>query len=185
MTADARPDAGGTNTPPIVATEIVVRQIPEGRGQPLFFDTTRATPPIVHSSLFLPSRSDVDGLSLIRLRHRAEVWAAFRAETPDQLYRLARLLPSVLNDCARAAGIELLNFTPSPDALDHEHGEPWAHCVAAEINRVAYDDRADPDAKKRIKTWAAKVSTLVALEDVTGPYPRPEPALDRYRPEST
>ena len=184
MAGGAQEDAGGTNTPRIDGVEIVVRQVKEGAGNPLFFDSSRAPQPVLDRSLFLPTSVDQDGLSFIRLQHRTEVWAAFRPETPEQRYRLARLLPSMLTECARAAGIELLSFTPTPDSLDDEHGEPWAHCVAAEINRVAYEDRSDPDAKKRIKTWAEKVSTLVALEDVTGPYPRPEPATDTYRPEN-
>jgi hypothetical protein len=180
---DEELDSGGTQTPPVEATEVVVRQIREGGGQPLFFDATRATPPVVHRSLFFPSPKDADGLSLIRLRFRAEAWAAFRSETPDQRYRLARLFPSALIDCARDAGIEWLHFHPSPDDLDREHGQPWAHCDVQEINRRDYDNKADPDAKKRIMTWADKVSALITAADVSDPYPAPDQETDRYRPE--
>jgi hypothetical protein len=173
----------GARTPPVNATEVLVRQVKEGGGNPLFFDTTRAPQPVLDRSLFIPQANDTDGLSLIRLRYRTEVWAAFRKETPDQRYRLARLLPSTLMQCARIAGVEWLNFTPSPDELDREHGEPWAHCVAKEINIVAYKDAGDPDAKKRIRTWAEQVSRLVAAADITGPYPPPNPVNDSYRPD--
>jgi len=174
--------SSGTKTSAIEVSEIVVRQIKEGGGEPLFFDETRDTPPAVHWSLFRPSRSDVDGLSLIRLRHRANVWAAFRAETPDQRYRLAHLLPSSLRELARIAGIEWLTFSPSPDNLDHQQGEPWAHCVVADINRRDYDNKLDLHAKKRIDSWAKAVSNLVTLVDITGPYPPPDLTVDSYRP---
>jgi len=173
----------GTNTPPVEATEMVVRQIKDKGGQPLFFDATRATPPIVHRSLLLPSPKDLDGLSLIRLRYRSEAWAAYRSETPDQRYRLARLLPSALIDCAREAGIEWLHFNPSPDDLDRAHGPPWAHCDVQEINRRDYDNKSDAAAKMRIMTWADKVSALITLTDVSDPYPAPDQETDRYRPE--
>lgn len=170
------------STPRVDASEPLARQVKEGGGNPLFFDTTRAPKPVLDRSLFLPMRNDTDGLSFIRLRYRSEIWAAFRQETPDQRYRLARLFPSALVDCARAAGIEWLNFEPNPDQLDHEHREPWAHCVAREINVGAYADKSDPEAKKRILTWAEAVSKLVTLADISGPYRRPVATQDNYRP---
>jgi hypothetical protein len=173
----------GSKTPPVDATEVLVRQVKEGGGNPLFFDTSRAPKPVLHRSLFMPQANDTDGLSLIRLRYRSEVWAAFRKETPDQRYRLARLLPSELMRCARIAGLETLNFTPTPDELDRERGEPWAHCVANEINIVAYKDAGDPHVKKRIFTWAEQVCRLVSTTDITGPYPPPDPGKDSYRPD--
>jgi hypothetical protein len=179
---DEKEEPDSPTTPPVEANEIVVRQIKEGGGQPLFFDATQASPPVVHRSLFLPSPKDVDGLSMIRLRYRGEAWAAYRSETPDQRYRLARLLPSSLIECARAAGIEWLHFNPAPDDLDREHGQPWAHCNVQEINRRDYDNKSDPAAKMRIMTWADKVSKLVALADVSNPYPAPGPQADSYRP---
>lgn len=183
MPAGDAPAPPGALTPGIEQTETLVRQIKEGGGNPLFFDSSRAPKPVLDRSVFLPSRADTDGLSLIRVRYRSETWAAFRAETPDQRHRLARLAPSVLLDCARHAGLEWLTFEPSPDDLDREHGEPWAHCVAKEINRVAYDDKTDPDAKKRIFTWAESVSKSLMLADVTAVYPRPVTGRDNYRPE--
>lgn len=176
-------ESAGGKTPPVDGAEIVARQIKVGGGQPLYFDTARATPPFVHRALFLPSRNDTSGLSLIRLRHRSEVWAAFRSETPDQRYRLTRLLASALFDIAREAGIEWLHFDPSADDLDRRHGHPWAHCNVREINRADYDNASDPDAKRRILTWAEKVSRFVTLADVSDPLPPPDPAHDRYRPE--
>ena len=80
MAAREDHDSAGEVTPPVDGAEIVARQIKEKGGEPLYFDTARAAPPFVHRSLFLPSRNDASGLSLIRLRHRSEVWAAFRSE---------------------------------------------------------------------------------------------------------
>lgn len=175
-------DLARDKPPPVDGSEIVARQIKEKGGQPLYFDATRASPRFVHRSLFLPSPKDATGLSLIRLRHRSEVWAAFRSETPDQRYQLARLLVSALTEIARAAGIEWLHFDPSADDLDRQHGHPWAHCNVREINRTDYDNTADPDAKRRILTWAEQVSRSISLADVSDPFPAPDPARDRYRP---
>jgi len=59
----------GARTPPVNATEVLVRQVKEGGGNPLFFDTTRAPQPVLDRSLFIPQANDTDGLSLIRLRY--------------------------------------------------------------------------------------------------------------------
>ena len=182
MSAGEEDGASSTKTPTVDPDEILVRQIKVGGGRPLFFDETRAAPPFVDRSLFLPSPNDVDGLSLIRLRYRSDVWAAFRSNTPDQRYRLARLLPSALIECARSVGIEWLHFSPSPDELDREHGEPWAHCNVQEIKRKDYENKSDRTAKDRILAWANAVSTSVTLADVSSPFPPPDPAHDRYRP---
>ena len=177
-------DSASELTSPVDGAELVARQIREGGGEPLYFDTARAAPPFVHRSLFLPSRNDASGLSLIRLRHRSEVWAALRSETPQHRYRLTRLLASALIEMAREAGIEWLNFDPSADDLDRQHGHPWAHCNVREISRTDYDNSADPDAKRRILTWAEKVSRFITLADVSAPFPPPDPAHDRYRPNA-
>lgn len=173
---------GNMDTPSVDPAETLVRQIKEGSGQPLFFDDSRYPQPVVHRSLFRPTLNDQDGLSLIRLRFRSEAWAAFRPTTPDQRYRLARLFPAKLIECGRASGLEWLHFEPSSDELDDEHGKPWAHCVVSEINALAYNNKSDPESKKRILTWAERVANQVSRDDVTGPYDRPVPGIDPYRP---
>lgn len=172
------PEAQGT--PEVDFTETLCRQVKEGGGQPLFFDESRYPKPVLNRALFLPNRQDVDGLSLIRLRFRTERWAAFRPTTPDQRFLLARLNPEMLAQCGAEAGLDSLTIEPDPDALDDEHGEPWAHCVVREINVVAYKE--NPEARKQISSWANLVSTRVAREDVSGPYDPPVAGTDPYRP---
>lgn len=172
---------GGLDTPPVGNDETLVRQIKPGTN-PLFFDDSRYPLPVLHWSLFKPAPGDQDGLSLIRLRLRSDVWAAFRPTTQDQRYRLARLFPAKLIECGRASGLEWLHFQPSADDLDDEHGQPWAHCVVSEINARDYNDKSDPESKKRILTWAGLVAKQVSRDDVTGPYERPVPGIDPYRP---
>jgi hypothetical protein len=171
----------GIATPPVDNDETLVRQIKPGTN-PLFFDESRHPLPVLHWSLFRPAPGDQDGLSLIRLRFRSEAWAAFRPMTPDHRFRLARLLPAKLVECGRASGLEWLHFQPSADDLDDEHGQPWAHCVVGEINAIAYNDKTDPESKKRILTWAERVANQVSRDDITGPYDRPVPGVDPYRP---
>ena len=172
----------GVNTPQVDNTETIVRQVKEGGGQPLFFDESRYPKPVLDRCLFRPSPQDDDGLSTIRLQFRSEVWAAFRPQAPDQRFRLARLLPAKLIECGRAAGFEWLTLNPSPDDLDEQHGVPWAHCVVTEINARDYNNKSDPELKKRILTWAESVSKQVSREDVSGPYDHPVPGRDAYRP---
>lgn len=146
-------------------------------GDPIYFDPTR-TPP-VHHALFLPARSDSDGLSLIRSSFRTETWSAFRVEQPGVRFRLACLQVHILKHLAASCEIPVLTFLPAPDKLDNEHGEPWGHCIITEINRIAYD--SDQAAKKRIKEWALGISSLVTRNDVIGPFAQPTES-DPYRP---
>lgn len=160
------------------AAETLYRQLSPA-GDPIWFDPERQ-PPIYHAA-FLPSSQDSDGLSLIRSRFRSEVWAAYRPEQPPTRFRLAHLFGGQLVDLAQRAELPNLHFAPSPDGLDNDHGEPWAHCVAVEINRDLYDrDRAT---KKRIKEWARAVAASLSVRQVSGPFNPPTEA-DSYRPWS-
>lgn len=163
-------------TPSIENSELLYRQMGPA-GDPVYFDPAR-TPP-VHHALFLPARSDSDGLSLIRSRLRTEIWSAFRVEQPTVRFRLACLQAQSLTQVAANCGIPVLTFLPTPDGLDNQHGEPLGHCVVKEINRAAYD--SDQGAKKRIKEWARGISSLLANNDVIGPFAQPTES-DPYRP---
>jgi len=164
--------------PTVEPEETLDRQIGPG-GDPIWFDPDRQ-PPVYHAA-FLPSAQDHDGLSLIRSRFRTEIWAAYRPEQPEQRFRLARLPVRQLVERARQAGFPDLHFNPSPDQLDREHGEPWAHCVASQINRVDYD--GDKETKMRIKQWARNVAETLPIGGIEGPFDRPSGA-DPYRPWS-
>jgi hypothetical protein len=89
---------------------------------------------------------------------------------------------SALWQVAADVGIDSFSFEATPDALDEQHGEPWAHCVATEINRIAYD--SNPAAKMRIKDWALAVANGITDQDVFGPYESPS-GDDDYRPATS
>lgn len=163
-------------TPPADDDELLYRQIGP-RGNPIYFDPNKPCP--VHQSVFLPSRKDTDGLSLLRRRFRTEIWSAYRLEQPSVRFRLARLQCGRLRQVATERGIPTLNHIPAPDALDIDHGEPWAHCLVSEVNRTAYD--ADQEARKRIKEWALGISDSISNDDVIGPFEEPTEG-DAYRP---
>ena len=163
-------------TPDVDSSETLYRQVSPG-GNPIYYDGEKEPP--VHWSLFIPSKRDTDGLSLIRARFRTKPWAAYRAEKPSTRHRLALIRAGFLRDVAEAVGIGALHCDPSPDVLDEQYGEPWAHCVAREINRDAYD--SDGEAKKRIKSWAYQVAASLSNTDVEGPFESPA-EQDAYRP---
>lgn len=156
--------------------ESVFRQVGTG-GNPIYFDPARQPP--IHRSLFYPARNDSDGLSLIRSSFRTAVWAAYRVEQPDTRFRLAEILVATLVDAGSHVGIQGLVLDCTPDKLDIEHGEPWAHCVVRQINRTDYDNNSE--AKKRIKEWALQIENKINASEVKGPFPKPG-ATDPYRP---
>lgn len=163
-------------TPYIDNTEVLYRQVGPA-GNPIYYDPQRT--PVVHQALFLPSNQDTDGLSLIRGRFRTDVWAAYRNEQPAVRFRLAVLQVPQMEQLASELGFESFDFGLSADGLDDEHGEPWAHCVALQINRADYD--GCPEAKKRIKEWAMKTATRLTDQDIIGPFHEPT-EQDPYRP---
>lgn len=164
------------STPSIGPEDVMYRQIGRG-GNPIYYDAARNPP--VHQSLFLPTGSDIDGLSLIQGKLRSQIWAAYRLEQPTTRFRLAALKVQSIQQNASSAGFGTLSFECSPDGLDNDQGEPWAHCVATEINRTAYDK--DVDAKKKIKQWAMFVASGISQSDVLGPFAEPTDD-DAYRP---
>lgn len=163
-------------TPIVDHAEVLYRQLGPG-GNPIYFDPDRT--PVVHQSLFLPALRDTDGLSLIRSRFRSDIWAAYRKEQSDIRFRLAVLQASQMEQLALGVGFVSFSYGLSADALDVEHGEPWAHCVATQINRGDYDTSSD--AKRRIKEWAMQVSRLLTQQSVVGPFNEPTPQ-DPCRP---
>jgi hypothetical protein len=84
-----------------------------------------------------------------------------------------------MREISIGTGFTNLSFESSPDALDNQFGEPWAHCVVSAINRSDYDSSLS--AKKMIKEWARKVANSVAKPDVIGPFATPTDE-DQYRP---
>lgn len=163
-------------TPAVHETEVLYRQVGENRS-PIYFDPNRAPP--VHRTVFIPTRKDTDGLSLIRSRFRTDIWAAYRLEQPTKRFRLARLQALSLRQLANDLGFQSLVFLATADGLDDQHGEPWAHCVVTNINRTDYD--SDSDVKKRIKEWALGVANLITNDHVIGPFREPTEE-DEYRP---
>lgn len=163
-------------TPPVEPNEELYRQVAPGVGTPVYFDPERNPP--LYSQVFAPSSSDIDGLSLVRARLRSEEWAAYRPERDDVRYFLI-ILDQIMIECAAEAGFSEFPLLPSPDALDDQFGEPWAHCIAAAINRTAYN--SDTEARKRIKGWAKKLEHAIGLERIVGPFAKPTDP-DTYRP---
>lgn len=156
--------------------ENVARQLPPG-GSPKIVDFGNSTP--VHSSIFIPTDRDVDGLSMIRLRFRSKEWASHRREKPNVAFMLAIKKLSDLSSIAISAGFESFDFSPSPDALDREYGEPWAHFVASQINRRDYDNKIGEKAK--IKTWAKLVCQAISIQEIISPPNQPLSSFE-YRP---
>ena len=163
-------------TPPVEPDEILFRQVAPHGGTPPLFQSGRQPP--IHQNAFLPTRADADGLSLVRPRFRSVIWAAFRPEKQDVRYLLAPKSASVLRDLASSVQLPI-EFAPSADGLDEKHGEPFAHCVATSINRTEYD--GSPEAKRKIKEWAAALAASLSEGDLRGPFPQPSED-DPYRP---
>lgn len=161
---------------PMHEPEVLYRQVGTG-GSPIFFDPDRSPP--LFPAVFLPSRADVDGLSLIHSRFRSTVWSAFRVEQPEVRFRIVVLTREFLQEAATIAGIKDFDLRSTPDALDKRFGPPNAHCVASAINRRDYDQ--DREARKRIKSWTQRISNSLSAADVVGPFPIPE-SEDSYRP---
>lgn len=155
---------------------ILYRQVGKG-GDPIYFDPTRS--PVVHQSLFLPSKNDSDGLSLIQSKYRSKIWAAHRPENSNGQFRLACLQCGNLRQMGLNAGFEKLTLVPCPDALDLVNGSPYAHCVIEEINRVKYD--TDQAEKIKIKEWSLQVANSLSDYDILGPFQAPTDQ-DAYRP---
>lgn len=158
--------------------ESIVRQMGSG-GDPIYYDPNRK-PDIVHSTLFLPTSKDVDGLSLLNPTNRSLVWCAFRVEQPETRFRLVCLNISNLAITASVIGFHSFDIVDSEDCLDLEYGLPYAHCVAQQINRVDYEK--DKNVKKMIKEWALSVARSISVESILGPFPKPC-ETDSYRPD--
>jgi hypothetical protein len=164
-------------TPDVESSEILARQIKDGAGEPIWFDPSR-TPPLAWQ-LFRPTNSDGEGLSMIRLRHRSEPWAAYRPTQPDIRFRLARMIVDDLGLIAISVGIGGFGVKTDPDELDNEHGEPWAHVLLSAINRKAYD--ADAAQKLKIINWLKAVAAAIPLLEITDLFDRPGAGI-LYRP---
>lgn len=166
------------NTPKVNEDEMLYRQIGPG-GDPIYFNPDRNPP--IHQSRFIPTSADTDGLSLIRSRFRTEVWSAYRLEQPSVRFRLAVIQAELLRRIALDSEFESLSYRVSADGIDDRFGEPWAHCVVAEMNRANYD--SDVETKKKIKEWALRATKLIKKEDVIGPFDAPTDD-DPYRPKN-
>jgi hypothetical protein len=166
------------DTPPVEAEENLLRQLSPDTN-PLWFDPDRC--PSVHHAAFIPSKRDHDGLSLIRARFRSRLWAAYRLNKPETRYRLAPRTVNLLIELAVEAGFPTLTLKPTEDDLDARHGEPWAHCVAMQINRRDYDDRTNKRMRACIKSWARLVATSLTADIIEGPFDPPTDSTP-YRP---
>lgn len=167
------------STPTFDEGEIAFRQIPPG-GSPVFYCDGRVPP--VHRSLFLPSARDHDGLSMCRNRFRAITWCAFRVEKSETRFQLARVTIGQLNRACHEVGIADARLQATPDELDRQHGEPWAHFVVGAINRLEYE--TSEIAKKAIKEWALQMAEWIGESEILGPFRIPNED-DSYRPERT
>lgn len=156
--------------------EILYRQVGPG-GNPVFFNPDKSPP--LNLQLFLPTKVDTDGLSLIDARFRSQVWAAFRPEKPGVRFHLAVLSVGNITKLGSDVGLGDFKLRSTPDSLDKEHGEPHAHCVATAINRKDYE--ADPTVKMMIKQWARDLTESIPLESILGPFDPPT-EQDSYRP---
>jgi len=153
----------------------VYRQLISG-GNPLWFDSSK-TPPVSHAA-FLPSSEDTDGLSLIDMSLRSEVWAAHRVESPKTQRRVAVLDVSEIERIA--TDFKLTHkLICDRDELDKLFGEPIAHCLATYINRSDYDSKNE--AKIKIKSWARTVASKIAKENISDVQPLPT-VYHCYRP---
>lgn len=162
----------------VAETEELYRQIPPN-GDPPFYQSEAS--PKVHPATFLPGRSDVDGLSMLRTAFRSLQWSAYRVEQPDKRFRVAQLSLRILSQLAHDVGFDALDVEATPDQLDRRFGEPYAHCVLVQINRPAYD--RSREIKKRIKEWTEKVSRELTDESIHGPFDPPDEAsTSNYRP---
>ncbi|MFM8582837.1 MAG: hypothetical protein ACKOFW_15210 [Planctomycetaceae bacterium] len=165
-----------TPAAPLAGDEVLYRQVGPG-GNPVFYEPGREPP--LDYTLFLPSRADLDGLSLIRQAHRAPVWAAFRPEQPAVRFRLAIVSLTLLQAIDAETGLTAARYQATPDTLDAERGEPWGHAIAAHINRPAYERD-----KSLLKSWARRVTCLIRHSSISGPFALPT-VHDAYRPESS
>lgn len=155
-------------TPDVDGAEILYRQVGPG-GTPIYYDPNRA--PCLWTTLFLPTRGDTDGLSLIRSMFRSAVWCAVRTARPDVRYCLAPLVANKVSALATGVGLPSLTFLPTPDDLDERYGEPYAHCVIQQINVNDYN--SGKEAKKRFKEWAQQVASSIQCGDILGPFEYP------------
>jgi hypothetical protein len=164
-------------TPLVLQDEILFRQA-HPKGDPLYIDPSRTE--LVHFNLFLPSKADHDGLSLIRPKFRALKWAAYRTEKPSVRYLVVRLVSKELEKVGDAVGLATLTYRPAPDALDDQRGHPWGHCLVVQINRNEYEN--DGILRGRIKEWARQVASTILAGDVLGPFELPTDD-EPYRPK--
>ena len=72
-----------------------------------------------------------------------------------------------------------MDIEATPDALDDDYGQPWAHCVAKQININDYQN--NPEIKGKIKKWARAVAKAITSNEVTEIFPAPTDT-DAYRP---
>ena len=152
------------------------RQVEPMVGQPVFFDST--TGKLNNYAIFLPTRSDEDGLSLIDASHRSRRWSCHRKEKPGSEFALICLDRAHVVSVGQQVGFAVFEIRTTPDAIDKDFGEPHAHCVAVPINRRDYDN--DRRWKEKCKSWARKLSEDYR-ESVIGPFSGPLKVED-YRP---
>lgn len=153
------------------------RQI-KPNANPLFYDPLKRPP--VFFTLFLPTRQDIDGLSLIDATRRTPIWAAYRLQLPGVRFRLAEITYGAFQEKASEFNIGLLSFVESPDLIDNEKGVPWAHCTIKNIDITTYD--SDPSFKKKVKEWARAVAFEITQAQIKGPFESPT-CFDQYRPQ--
>ena len=164
------------STPDVESCETLYRQIPPG-GDPLFIDPSAY--PCVHPSRFHPTKMDTDGLSLIRARFRSREWAAQREQQPEKQFKIVPVNARASEQIAAELELNDYSFLATADVLDDKHGEPWAHCVATDINNANFQ-KGTPT-RPQIKEWAIAVAKQIKYEEIMGPFPRPT-CDSTYRP---
>jgi len=148
--------AGGDDSSPVQDTETLLRRFPSDPGQ---LEKDLKTP---RFAIFVPSPTDVDGLSLNRE-------GPLFVRDPEALLILAK------NENIRIYGGVIAVLTGNVRArsmtVDPDPGDTPGHVIIPELNRTEYD--SSRDGKRRVQDLAIRLASEAAKVRV---YPKPKPA---------
>jgi len=139
---------------PVDDAEDVLRRVPQA-----WYPNERGEPqPRIDT--FLPTSADLTGLSLSRAKYRS-IESAARGSDPSKVYHVASLQVSKVRS-ARLDGVsQALEVTADPQPGDDGHTQ------IPLLYRRDYD--SDPVKKTRIKEWARKLASSVAVMALVSP----------------
>lgn len=153
------------------------RQVEPDIGNPVFYESATEK---LNYAIFLPAKNDSDGLSLIATAHRSKHWSGYRREKPHSRFALICLSSSHVTEVAMQIGFPDFDIKATPDAIDDEFGQPFAHCVAVRINIQDYKS-SNKQLKEQCKTWARRLADHYS-RSVIGPFSDPL-TPESYRPQ--